>query len=147
MKETTVLIADDHKLLRETLTVIINAEPGYKVVASCGDATAAIDIAQAEMPAIILMDINMKPVSGIEATARIIELNPEAKIIGMSTHSEQIYVKKMLKAGARGYLTKNSPKDEIVHAMNHVLQGKTYVCEDIKNIIGQQLDDEPVHIS
>ena len=144
MNKIKVLIADDHKLLRETLILIINAEPIFEVIASCGDSMKAIELSQEEEPDIILMDINMTPFSGIEATARIIAFNPEAKIIGMSTHSDPVYVKKMLKAGARGYITKNSPKDEMIHAMKRIPFGEIYICQDIKNILGEELGCESI---
>jgi DNA-binding NarL/FixJ family response regulator len=142
MKKISVLIADDHKLLREALSLVIDGDPGFKVIAACENSQDAIEITTREKPAIVLMDINIAPISGIEATQKIKLLCPSAMVIGMSVHSEPVYVRKMLKMGARGYVTKNSPRDEIINAMKRVNNGEIYVCDEIKNILGQQLGDD-----
>ena len=139
MKKIRVLIADDHKLLRETLSYMIDQDARFEVIAACGDSTEVIEITSIEKPDIVLMDINMTPFSGIEATQKLKELSPSSRVIGMSVHSEPVYVKKMLKMGARGYVTKNSPKDEIISAMKRVNDGEIYLCQEIKNILGEQL--------
>ncbi|MEO5593083.1 MAG: response regulator transcription factor [Chitinophagaceae bacterium] len=139
MKKISVLIADDHKLLRDTLSIIIGTDPAFEVVATCADGAEAIEFAGLEKPDIILMDINMTPVSGIEATSRLTKLTPGSKVIGMSAHSEPVYVKKMLKMGARGYITKNSSKDEFIQAMKSVQNGEVYICQEIKDILGERL--------
>ncbi|MEO6316459.1 MAG: response regulator transcription factor [Chitinophagaceae bacterium] len=139
MKKIRVLIADDHKLLRETLSYLIDSADDFEVVAICGDSQEALDAAVAQHPDIILMDINILPFSGIEATQKLKGVAPLSKVIGMSVHSDPVYAKKMMKMGARGYVTKNSPKDEILSAMRRVHNGEVYVCDEIKYILGQQL--------
>jgi two-component system invasion response regulator UvrY len=81
---------------------------------------------------VILMDINMKPVNGIEATRSIREFAPDMKIIGVSVQVERSYVNEMLRNGANGYVTKNSPSTEMVMAIDAVLAGNTYICEEIR---------------
>ena len=142
MTHITILIADDHKLIRETWAFILSSDPRFKVLADCGDAETAVEIAKTQKPDIVLMDINMVPFSGFEATEKIRKLSPSSKIIGVSMHSQPAYAKKMLQAGAMGYVTKNSSREEMMKAILEVHSGKKYICEEIKNIISEQLMDE-----
>ena len=139
MNKVSILIADDHKLLRETLSYIIDSDPGLEVIAVCGDSQEAIEIAKIKKPDIVLMDINIAPFSGIEATQKIKQSSPASIVIGMSMHSDPVYAKKMLKMGARGYVTKNSSKDEILTAIMKVRQGEVYICKEIKDILAERL--------
>jgi DNA-binding NarL/FixJ family response regulator len=142
MAKITILIADDHKLIRETWTYILNSDERFEVVAECGDAEQAVELAKELAPNIILMDINMPPFNGFEATEQIRKLSPESKIIGVSMHSQPAYAKKMLQVGARGYVTKNSSKEEMFNAITEVYNGNKYVCDEIKTIISDQLLDD-----
>jgi len=142
MGKITILIADDHKLIRETWTYILNSDERFEVVAECGDAEQAVELAKELNPNIILMDINMPPFNGFEATEQIRKVSPESKIIGVSMHSQPAYAKKMLQVGARGYVTKNSSKEEMFNAITEVYNGNKYVCDEIKTIISDQLLDD-----
>lgn len=139
MEKITILIADDHKLIRETWTYILNSDERFEVVAECGDAEQAVELAKELTPDIVLMDINMAPFNGFEATEKIRKVSPETKIIGVSMHSQPAYAKKMLQVGARGYVTKNSSKEEMFVAISEVFRGNKYVCDEIKTIISDQL--------
>ncbi len=139
MAKITILIADDHKLIRETWTYILNSDERFEVVAECGDAEQAVELAKELTPDIVLMDINMAPFNGFEATEKIRKVSPESKIIGVSMHSQPAYAKKMLQVGARGYVTKNSSKEEMFTAISEVFRGNKYVCDEIKTIISDQL--------
>jgi DNA-binding NarL/FixJ family response regulator len=138
----TILIADDHKLIRETWAYILNNDPRFQVIAACGNAEEAVELAKTKNPDVILMDINMSPMSGLDATQQIRKVMPGAKIIGVSMHSQPAYAKKMLQIGARGYVTKNSSKEEMICAILEVHDGKKYICEEIRNIISDQLLEE-----
>jgi len=142
MEKITILIADDHKLIRETWTYILNTDERFEVVAECGDAEQAVELAKELTPDIVLMDINMAPFNGFEATEKIRKVSPESKIIGVSMHSQPAYAKKMLQVGARGYVTKNSSKEEMFTAISEVFRGNKYVCDEIKTIISDQLLDD-----
>lgn len=142
MEKITILIADDHKLIRETWTYILNSDERFEVVAECGDAEQAVELAKELAPDIVLMDINMAPFNGFEATEKIRKVSPESKIIGVSMHSQPAYAKKMLQVGARGYVTKNSSKEEMFTAISEVYRGNKYVCDEIKTIISDQLLDD-----
>src|ERR1700749_3325424 len=142
MQKITILIADDHKLSRETWTYILNSDERFEVVAECGDAEQAVELAKELCPNIVLMDINMTPFNGFEATEQIRKVSPDSKVIGVSMHSQPAYAKKMLQVGARGYVTKNSSKEEMIRAILEVNHGNKYICDEIKNIISEQLLDE-----
>ncbi len=142
MTRLTILIADDHKLIRETWSYILNNDARFEVVAECGDAQTAVEMARLKRPNIVLMDINISPFTGFEATEKIRKLSPASKIIGVSMHSQPAYAKKMLQMGATGYITKNSSCDEMFKAIIEVYKGIRYICDEIKNIISQQMLDE-----
>lgn len=142
MNKIRILIADDHKLIRETWTYILDSDPRFQVIAECGDAEEAVELAKIKHPDIVLMDINMTPFSGLEATQKIRKISPASRIIGVSMHSQPAYAKKMLQMGARGYVTKNSSKEEMIQAILEVNQGNKYICDEIKNIISDQLLEE-----
>jgi Response regulator containing a CheY-like receiver domain and an HTH DNA-binding domain len=90
---------------------------------------------------VVLMDINMIPFSGIEATRRIRELSPETRIIGVTMHSQPAYARKMLQLGASGYVTKNSSKEEMITAILEVSKGNKFICEEIKELITEASED------
>src|SRR4051812_4104423 len=142
MEKITILIADDHKLIRETWSYILNSDSRFEVVAECGDSEEAVELAKNKRPNIILMDINMTPFTGFEATEKIRKFSPGSRIIAVSMHSQPAYAKKMLQVGARGYVTKNSSKEEMFRAILEVHAGNKYICDEIKNIISEQLMDE-----
>lgn len=142
MSKITILIADDHKLIRETWSFILSKDPRFEVIADCGNAELAVEVAKMQRPDIVLMDINMTPISGFEATEMIRQISPNSKVIGVSLHSQPAYAKKMLQLGAMGYVTKNSSREEMMKAIVEVHSGKKYICEEIKTIISEQLMDE-----
>ena len=142
MEKISVLIADDHKLIRDTWSFILNNDPRFQVIAECGDSEQAVEAAKVKRPNIVLMDINMMPISGFEATERIRKVSPASKIIGVSMHSQPAYAKKMLQIGAKGYVTKNSSKEEMMKAILEVHQGNKYICEEIKNNISELILEE-----
>ncbi len=142
MEKITVLIADDHKLIRETWSFILNSDPSFTVIAQCSNGEEAIEMAQKLRPKIALLDINMAPMNGIEATEQIRKFSPSTKIIGVSMHSQPAYVKKLLKLGAMGYVTKNSPQQEMFDAIAAVHEGKRYICSEVKTILSEQIFEE-----
>jgi DNA-binding NarL/FixJ family response regulator len=142
MEKISVLIADDHKLIRDTWSYILNTDNRFQVIAECGDSEQAVEAAKVKRPHIVLMDINMLPISGFEATERIRKVSPASKIIGVSMHSQPAYAKKMLQIGAKGYVTKNSSKEEMMKAIMEVHQGNKYICEEIKNNISELVLEE-----
>ena len=142
----SILIADDHKLIRETWTYILNRDSRFKVIGSCSNSEEAVKMCEELEPEIVLMDINMVPFSGIEATRRIREVSPNSRIIGVTMHTQPTYAKKMLQLGASGYVTKNSSKEEMVTAIMEVSKGNKFLCQEIKELISEAQED-PAAIS
>jgi DNA-binding NarL/FixJ family response regulator len=143
MEKITILLVDDHKLIRESWSFILNSDPRFLVVGETSNATDAIEIAREKKPRIVLMDINMTPVNGFDATKMVRKFSPGSKVIGISMHSMPAYAKRMLQVGAMGYVTKNSSRDELLEAIIEVHEGKKYICAEVKNILAQQeLEDE-----
>ena len=126
-----LIIVDDHFHVREAWSWVLNQVPRLNVIAQCANGREAIEAAKRLQPDVILMDIHMTPVNGIEATRTIREFAPDMKIIGVSVQAERSYVNEMLRNGANGYVTKNSPSTEMVMAIDEVLAGNTYICEEI----------------
>lgn len=137
--EITIVITDDHQLLRETWPIILNSHPGFRVVGLCASGEEAIELAEKLKPQIVLIDINMKGMNGFEATQQIIKRSPNTKVIGVSVNAHPSYAKKMLLAGAMGYVTKNSPAKEMIEAITVVSNGKKYLCEEIKDLTAEYI--------
>ncbi|MEO5594706.1 MAG: response regulator transcription factor [Chitinophagaceae bacterium] len=127
-----IALADDHNQVREIWNFVLSANPAFEVVAKCRNGQEAIEAAAIYSPAIFIMDINMQPVNGIEATGIITKLYPAIKIIGMSIQLDTIYVKRMLQAGAHGYVTKNSSYEEVFEAIRQVNAGQYYICNEVQ---------------
>jgi DNA-binding NarL/FixJ family response regulator len=142
MEKITILLVDDHKLIRDSWSFILNSDPRFQVVGETSSGQEAVEIAREKRPNIVLMDVNMSPVNGFDATKQIHKISPESKIIAVSMHTMPAYAKRMLQLGAMGYVTKNSSKEEMIAAIIEVRNGKKYICEEVKNILAQQeLDD------
>jgi DNA-binding NarL/FixJ family response regulator len=142
MEKVTILLVDDHKLIRDSWSFILNSDPRFTVIGETSSGEEAIQIAGLKKPEIILMDVNMSPVNGFDATKQIQKISPESKVIAVSMHTMPAYAKRMLQLGAMGYVTKNSSKEEMIAAIIEVSEGKKYICEEVKNILAQQELDE-----
>jgi DNA-binding NarL/FixJ family response regulator len=129
MSKIAILLVDDHKLIRDSWAFILNSDPRFEVVGEKSNGEEAIEFAKENQPDIVLMDVNMIPMSGFDAAKQILKVSPGSKIIGVSMHSMPAYAKKMLHLGAMGYITKNSSKDEMIHAIKEVYAGNKYICE------------------
>ncbi|MES1224332.1 MAG: response regulator transcription factor [Bacteroidota bacterium] len=142
MNKIRVLIADDYKLNRDAWAYMLNNDSRFMVVAECGCATEAVEMTADKRPDVVLMDINTPVFAGLEATQKIRKQQPGSQVIGVSAYSQPLYVKKMLQMGAKGYVTKNSSKEEMISAILEVSQGKKYICDEIKTIISDQTLNE-----
>lgn len=142
MGKITVLIVDDHTLIRETWSFLLGRNENFEVIAEVGDGQKAIDIARDKRPNIVLLDINMTPMNGFEVLKMIRKQSPGSKVIAVSMHSQPAYAKKMLRMGAKGYVTKNSPRQEMLDAIMDVQNGNTYICQEVKNILSDQMISE-----
>jgi DNA-binding NarL/FixJ family response regulator len=139
MKKVSIMIVDDHTLIRETWSFLLGKNDNFDVVAECGDGERAVELARDKRPDIVLLDINMAPMSGFEVLKMIRKYSPGSKIIGVSMHSQPAYAKKMLRLGAKGYVTKNSPRQEMLEAISEVSNNQVYICQEVKNILSEQM--------
>ncbi len=144
-----ILIADDHQLFREGLVTLLSDDPNIEVVGEVEDGKQAVDHAKKLAPDILIMDIGMPLVNGIEATGILKKELPDLKVIGLTMHAEKNFVKGMLEAGAYGYLFKNCAYDELILAINTVHSGNKYLSNEITDVliheyIGKQNDVEAV---
>lgn len=126
-----IMIADDHKLMREGLRTLIAEQPDMEVVAEAPDGQSAVKAAEQACPAVVIMDISMPGLNGIEATRLIAAKNEAVKVIALSMHFEARMVLGMLDAGAAGYLLKDCAFDEVIDAIHSVSRGGGYVSSRI----------------
>jgi DNA-binding NarL/FixJ family response regulator len=130
-----IVLADDHQLLREGLRNLLDSQPDMEVVGEAANGREAIELVGRLSPHVVLMDVSMPEVNGIEATARIAKEFSETRVIALSIHSEKHLVDRMIRAGASAYLMKNCAFDELVLAIRSVLQGKTYLSPEVAGIL------------
>ena len=142
-KKIKIVIADDHLLIAETWATLINMDPDFEVVKVFDNTQTLIEEISEIKPDIAILDININPFSGIEATKMIRRLAPGTKIIGVSMHNQPSFAKKMMRNGAMGYVTKSSNKNEMYDAIRSVMKGEKYICAEIqRNITNQVLMDD-----
>jgi len=130
-----VLIADDHKIMLAGLRSLLEKHPDFDVVAEAENGRKAVQLAQEKMPDVIVMDVSMPDLNGIEATKQIIESLPETRVIALSMHSDKRFVKGMLQAGASGYLLKDCASQELATAIHQVADGKKYLSPEITGVV------------
>ncbi len=133
--KTRVILADDHAIVREGLRSILENELGMIVLAQAESGRTAIELTLKLRPDVVIMDISMPDLNGMEATSRILAEVAGVRIIALSMHADKRYVAEMLKAGASGYLLKHSALDELERAIQTVLAGKTYVSPAIAGVM------------
>lgn len=127
-----VVVADDQTLIRQALSTLLREQADMDVVGEAADGDAVMELAAHVQPDVIVMDLNMPPVlSGLEATRWICATWPRVKVVALSMYAARPYVAAMLKAGARGYLLKDTPGDDLAAAVRAVAQGQTYVSPAI----------------
>jgi len=133
-----IMVVDEHKILREGLATLIAKQPDMEIVGEAADGREALDLLEKNTPDMILMDVTMPNLNGIEATRKIKSKRPEIEIIALSLHSDRRFVLGMIGAGASGYLIKQCTFDELVLAINTVMAGKKYLSPEISNILVEE---------
>ena len=131
---TRILLADDHTIMRQGLRQILEHEADFEIVAEAGSGLEAIEQAQEHQPDVAVMDIAMKELNGIEATAQILKRLPETLVLILSMYSDERYVARAVKAGARGYVLKNSAGDELIRAVQAVRGGATFFSPSVAKV-------------
>jgi two-component system response regulator NreC len=138
MRKIRIALADDHKLMRSGLRVLLEQQPDLTVVGEASDGREAVALVASQRPDVLVMDIGMPSLNGIEAAAQITQSNPEAAIVMLSMHSDESYVLRALKAGAKGYLLKDSAEADLIRAVRAVAEGKSFFSPAVSKVL---LDD------
>jgi DNA-binding NarL/FixJ family response regulator len=138
MRKTRILLADDHKLMRSGLKALIEQQPDLTVVGEADDGRQAVSLAASLKPDLLVMDIGMPNLNGIEAAHQITQANPATAIVILSMHSDESYVLRALKAGAKGYLLKDSAESDLIRAVHAVAGGKSFFSPAVSKVL---LDD------
>ena len=138
-----VLLADDHRLFRSGLRSLLQQRSDMEVVGEAEDGREAAEMAASLVPDVVIMDITMPGLNGMEATRQIASRHPQVKVIALSVHSDRRFVENMLKAGASGYLLKDSSLEEVVRAIKAVLDNQTYLSPAIAGIVVEDLLRRP----
>jgi len=134
-KEIQILIADEQQIMVEGLCSLIQSQAGLSIAGIASDGITAVKMARKLQPDIVITGVGLPKMNGIAATREILDNSETPKIIALSTHSEKRFVEKMIQAGASGYILKGCGFDELIHGINVVLMGQTYLCKEIRGII------------
>jgi len=135
MNTIRILLADDHTVVRKGLRLLLESQPGLNVVAEAADGRAAVSLAEQDRPDVVVMDVAMPTLNGIEAARQITAKLPQVAVVFLSMHSDESYVLKALKAGARGYLLKDSAEHDLIQAVHAVTQGKSFFSPAISKMM------------
>lgn len=144
MKKIRILLADDHAVVRQGFRMILGAQSDMEIVAEAGNGREAVESAEKLRPDVVVMDVAMPELNGIEATRRITDASPHTRVLALSMHKDSVYVREILRAGARGYLLKDSPAPELVAAVRAVASGEGYLSPAVSNAV---LDDYRRHVT
>lgn len=135
MTAITILLVDDHQITRDGLRNLIEQQSKMKVIAETDNGQTAVKLARDKAPDIVVMDVSMPGMNGMEATRQIVMESPGIKVLALSMHSHRTYVVGMLKAGASGYMLKNCAFDELVAAISTVLKNRIYISPVITDVV------------
>ena len=135
MDQIRILLSDDHNILRDGMRLLLERQPGFVVVAEASDGRETLDLVQNHQPDVVVMDIAMPNMNGIEATRRITEKHPQMGVVILSMHYDESYVIRSLKAGARAYLLKDAMKSELIAAIHAVAEGRSFFSPKISRIL------------
>ena len=138
MASLRILLADDHTLVREGLRKIIEAQPGWEVVGEAADGRQAVSQALELKPDLVVLDLAMPQLSGIDATQQIVRRLPSTRVLVLSMHADEVYVTRALKAGAHGYLLKDSAGTDLLRAITALTQHKSFFSPAVSRVM---LDD------
>ena len=138
MRKIRVLLADDHQLMRSGIRLMLGREADLSVVGEAGDGREAVALAKSLRPDVVVMDIGMANLNGIEAAQQMTGDRPEIAVVMLSMHSDESYVLRALKAGARGYLLKDSAEADLIKAVHAVAGGKSFFSPAVSKVL---LDD------
>lgn len=144
---TTIVVADDHKIVREGLVKLLEGRPDFTVIGEASDGEEAVQMVLEKQPDVVIMDIWMPRLSGIDATRRIGKRGSQTKILVLSMHESRTYVEEVLRAGASGYIVKNSASSDLLQAIDAVRAGASYlspaITQQVVDAIARPEDSSP----
>lgn len=143
-KKIQVLLADDHTILRRGVRMLLESQPDMEVVGEAKTGREALDEARKLHPDVIIMDVSMPEMNGIESTRQICAELTKSKVIGLSMHSDAVYVREILRAGARGYLLKDSDDEDLLRAIRAVSRGEAFLSPAVSDAV---LSDYRKHVA
>jgi two-component system, NarL family, response regulator NreC len=132
---TKILLADDHTIVRQGLKLIISSHADLAVIGEAANGREVLELVEKLKPDVILMDVAMPELNGVEATRRVHEISPRTKVLVLSMHKEAVYVREILKAGARGYILKDAIDTELISAIQSVARGDGYISPAISGTL------------
>jgi two-component system response regulator NreC len=144
MKKTRILLADDHAVVRQGFKMILSAQSDMEIVGEAANGREAVELAERIRPDIVVMDVAMPELNGIEATRRLVNALTHIRVIALSMHKDSVYVREILRAGARGYLLKDSGAEDLVRAIRAVARGESWLSPSVSNAV---LDDYRKHVT
>lgn len=130
-----VLLVDDHEIMREGLCALLRKKADVEIVGQASEGRTAVRLVRELCPDLVIMDIGMPNLNGIDATRQMLSYNRNLKVVALSTHSEMSIVAKTIKAGAVGYMLKDSAFEELIQGIEAVAEGKTYLCTKIAEVV------------
>jgi DNA-binding NarL/FixJ family response regulator len=139
MKKPKVLLVDDHQMVRDGFKSLLLKEKSCDIIEEAGNGKEALEILKTKSFDLVLMDISMPEMDGIECTEKISQLYPQTKVLAITMQNEEQHIRKMLKAGAAGYILKNSGKEELLNAIRTILSSENYFSEQAKDVIMRDL--------
>lgn len=137
MKKLRVLLADDHIVMRSGLRALLDRQPNLEVVGECENGRETVELAGSLRPDVVVMDVGMPGLNGIEATRTIVDQHSSPAVVILSMHADESYVMRALKAGARGYLLKDSAAADLIGAIQAVSQGKSFFSPKVSRILAE----------
>jgi len=134
-KKIRILLADDHKMVRQGFRLILQSQDDMEVVGETGNGREAVELARSLKPDVVVMDVTMPELNGIEATRRIREFSPHIRVLALSVHRDSVYVREIVRAGAEGYLLKESADTDLLAAVRIVSEGNSYLSPEVSGAI------------
>jgi DNA-binding NarL/FixJ family response regulator len=139
-----ILLADDHAVVRQGFKLILSAQPDMEIIGEAGNGREAVELAEKLQPEVVVMDVAMPELNGIEATRRLAASAPRTRVLALSMHKDSVYVREILRAGARGYLLKDSIASDLLAAIRAVARGEGYLSPAVSDAV---LDDYRRHVT
>jgi len=144
MKRIRILLADDHAVVRQGFKMILAEQPDMEISGEAANGREAVEMAEKIKPDVVVMDVAMPELNGIEATRRLAASTPHTRVLALSMHKDSVYVREILRAGARGYLLKDSPAQDMLAAVRAVAGGEGYISPAVSSAV---LDDYRKHVT